>query len=185
MEEDLEWFNKAMRNALCCAGCSVKMLATERLCLNPGKLGVGLMNVWMEWTKELIRTWSILKNTREEATMRNMEEFEKSHPKKGLLQEAKKGARMVVKKEEIEELLRTDMEVDKVIEKLEEKHEEKLLDSLKEKRQGEHWKKMELPNIQRKHTIQARQRMNIKKGMWKRVMLLQMGSLLEQEEQPC
>ena len=64
MEEDLEWFNKAIRNALCCAGCSVKMLATERLCLKPDKLGVGLVNVWMEWTKELIRTWSILKNKR-------------------------------------------------------------------------------------------------------------------------
>lgn len=85
---------------------------------------------------------------------------------------------MMKKKEEIEELLRIDMKVEEVIEKLEEKHEEKLLFLLKEKRQGEHWKELEHPNIQKKHTIQVWRRMNIKKQMWKSVMLLQMDGFI-------
>ena len=72
---DLERINKTIRKALYRGGCYIKTLATERLYLKPGKLGVGLMNVRMEWTKELIRVWKTLKNTNEEATRRIIEEF--------------------------------------------------------------------------------------------------------------
>ena len=143
---DLDWFNKKIRKCLYESECYSQTLASERLYLRPEYLGLSLMDVRVEHLKEIIRTWTKLARNKDEATRKIMEEITKTLPKKSLIHQARKAAKYVFEKNEIEELIKENMDLETFCERIENKFQEKLVKSLKEKKQSGLWKQMEEPN---------------------------------------
>ena len=144
---DLDWFNKKIRKCLFESECYSQTLASERIYLRPEYLGLSLMDVQIEHLKELIRTWTKLARNKDEATRKIMEEITRTLPKKSLIHQARKAAKYILEKNEIEELIKENMDLETICERIENKFQEKLLKSLKKKKKSGIWKQMEEQNV--------------------------------------
>ena len=105
-------------------------------------------------------------------------EITKTLPKKSLIHQARKAAKYVLEKNEIEELIKEDMDLETVCERIENKFQEKMKKSLKEKKQSGLWKQMEEPNVEKKYLVRMWRKLNISSKTWRGVMMLQMEGFL-------
>ena len=90
---------------------------------------------------------------KDEATRKIMEEITRTLPKKSLIHQARKATKYVLEKNEIEELIKENIDLETVYEKIENKIQEKMKKSLKEKKQNGLWKQKEEPNDEKKYLV--------------------------------
>ncbi len=69
----------------------------------------------------------------------------------------------MLKKEEIEEVMKDDAEAESVCTKIEQKHQEKLKGGLLQKKQGTFWKEMNEPKTTSKFSLKAWRGLNVKR----------------------
>ena len=116
---DLDWFNKKNRKCLYeKVNVIHKHLHQKRLYLRHEYLGLSLMDVRVEHLKEIIRTWTKLARNKDEATRKIMEEITRTLPKKSLIHQARKAAKYVLEKNEIEELIKENMILKQFVKKM-------------------------------------------------------------------